>query len=336
MIHLELLNERLDKRWDDVVAGFDEGTIFHSRAWMQVIERCKGAKALPVGIFDGADLVGVFPMFQSRRGLLTVLASPLGSVGYGGPLIHTSMHDAVFRAFERLQTQLKADYVDIRAFVLPRQSVMAEHEYVVDELKTIVLELERTPEELWANLKGECRTAVRKARKNNVEIIEATDTSFLDIYYPMLEDTYSKSNRPPPRSKRDYRIVWDVLHPRNQIKVLLAKHDGRIIAGAMFLRFCDKVYYWDGAAFRKYYKYNANNLLHWTLIEWGATSGLTRYDMLGANIPSIARFKKSFGGDVRPYAHAYKETTLRAQVGRRLYQSLAPHIKRVQFKLWPA
>lgn len=335
MIRLELLDECDEQVWDDLVANFEEGTIFHTWAWMRVIEKLSRAVKLPFGIFDGPDLIGVLPLFRARRGPLTVLASPLGGVGYGGPLVTSSYHRVVIEHLDGILKRFGAGYIEFRSLDGPVPAALTDSHYTVQEFQTYVVPLSQGAEKLWSNLKGECRTAVRKARKNNVEILEATDKGFVDIYCEMSRDTYSKSNRSPPLSPQDYSTVWDALRPYDRIKVLLAKHEGRGVAGGIFLRFGSKVYYWDGAAFRAYYSLCPNNLLHWTLIEWGASNGLTEYDMMGANIPSIASFKKSFGSELRTYTYAYKDANWQAYLGRRLYHWLIPWIRCVQFKLRP-
>ncbi len=334
MVQLVLLDDKDEHVWDDLVASFETGTVFHTLAWMRVVEKLHHAEMMPFGIFDGSDLVGVFPLFRARRGPLTVLASPLGGVGYGGPLVDRSYYNAVIDQLDSVLTRYNTDYIEFRS--LDSLASFADAGYTVREFHTIVVSLEQTLEQLWANAKGVCRTAVRRARKSDVEIVEAKDKSFLHVYYDMAVDTYAKSNRPPPHSREDYGAVWDILRPYGRLKVLLAQHEGRVIAGAIFLRFHDRLYYWDGAAYRAYYRLRPNNLLHWTLIEWGASNGLREYDMLGANIPSIARFKKSFGGDLRAYTYAHKETTVWARVGRRLYLRLVPQIRRFQDKIWLA
>jgi CelD/BcsL family acetyltransferase involved in cellulose biosynthesis len=336
MIRLELLDECDEQVWDDLVATFEAGTVFHTLAWMRVIEKLKHAEKLPLAIFDGPNLVGLFPLFRVRRGPLTILASPLGNVGYGGPLVNKSHCAAAIEQLDSLLKRFRADYVEFRSLERWAPVTLADRRYTVRELQTFVLSLRPGSQKLWSNLKQECRTAVRKARKNDVEILEATDKRLLDAYYEMSKDTYGKANRLPPLSRQDYDTVWDVLRPYNRVKVLLAKHEDQVIAGGIFLYFRDKVYYWDGASFRAYYRLCPNNLLHWTLIEWGASNGLAQYDMLGANIPSIARFKKSFGGELRTYTYAYKDITLQAYIGRRLYRRLAPHMRRVLSRPWLA
>jgi CelD/BcsL family acetyltransferase involved in cellulose biosynthesis len=336
MIHLELFTDCDEQAWDHLVSSFQDGTIFHTWAWMRVIERLKGAEMLPFGIYHGSNLVGVFPLFRHRRGPLTILASPLGNVGYGGPLVNPSHQQDVFEQLDGWLQQLRVDYVGFRPSMPLSRDCLEDKGYTVRELQTFVVSLSLDAQQLWQNLKSECRTAVRRARKNKVRIEEARDKDFLDVYYRMLEDTYGKANRRPPLSAQDYGTVWDILRPLARIKVLLARHEDQVVAGIIFLQFDGKIYYWDGASFRAYYRLSPNNLLHWTLIKWGADNGLALYDMLGANIPNIARFKKSFGGELRSYTHVYKDVTWRTRVGRRLYLGLMPWGRRVQFKLRPS
>jgi hypothetical protein len=303
---------------------------------MRVIEKLYGAEKLPFGIFENSEMVGVFPLFRVRRGPLTILASPLGGVGYGGPLVNRSHYRIVIEHLDDWCKRLGADYVEFRALGPSAPATLNSRHYTVQELQTAVLPLSQGPQKLWSNLKGACRTKIRKAWKENVKVEEATDKSFLDVYYAMATDTYGKSDRLPPYSTQDYGTVWDILRPEDRIKVLLAKYEGQVVAGGIFLCFDDKICYWDGASFPAYYRLMPNNLLHWTLIEWAASNGLAEYDMLGANIPSIARFKMSFGGELRTYIYAYKDATLPAYVGRRLYGWLLPRIRRMRFRLRPA
>jgi hypothetical protein len=335
MIRLELLEDCDERVWDDLVASFEGGTVFHTLAWMRVIEKLYGAEKLPFGIFESSEMVGVFPLFRVRRGPLTVLASPLGGVGYGGPLVRKSQYRVVIEQLDFWCRRLGADYVEFRALARLSPATLNGRHYTVQELQTVVLPLSQGSQNLWSNLKGVCRKAIRKAWKENVKVEEATDKSFLDVYYAMAADTYRKSNRLPPYSIRDYSTVWDILRPVSRIKVLLAKYEGQVVAGVIFLCFGDKVYGWDGASFPAYYELNSNNLLHWTLIEWAASNGLTQYDMMGANIPSIARFKMSFGGKLQAYTYAYKDATVPAYIGRRLYGWLLPRIRQMRFRLRP-
>lgn len=335
MIRFELLDDRYEPIWDDLVASFEEGGIFHTWAWMRVIENLYHAEQMPFGIFDGPDMIGVFPLFRLRRGPLTILASPLGSIGYGGPLVDKLYHRTVMEQLDGLLKRLGADYVELRLPERPAPETLTDRHYTLQELQTYVLSLNRSPQELWMSLERRCRTAIRKAQKNDIQIVEGADKSFLNVYYEMAKDTYRKSRRRPPYSQQEYSAVWDILRAYGRIKVLLASYEGKVIAGALILHFRSRLYGWERAGFRAYYSLNANNLLDWALIEWGASNGMLEYDMMGANIPSIAGFKKSFGGELRTYTCAYKDVSWQASLGRRLYLWLVPRMRRIQYRLRP-
>ena len=115
------------------------------------------------------------------------------------------------------------------------------------------------------------------------------------------------------------------------LTVLLASVNEQTIAGAFFLHFADKIYFWDGVALPDHYKLNASNLLQWSIIEWAANNGYRHYDMLGANIPSIARFKLSFGGELTPYIYVYRDLTSKSYLTRKLYGWVMPHIGKARY-----
>ena len=330
-VEFRIVDEATRQTWNQLATSFPEGSVFHSWEWMEVAGELYNAQPLPVGIFQGEEMVGIYPLFRKRKGPLTLLMSPVGTIGYGGPLAPQELLPEILAQQGELAQRFGADTMDIRSLNNGLQPRFAAEGYELEGLKTIVLALETDVDALWSNLKPVCRTAVRRARKKGVVIQEAQDKSYLDVYYDMALDTYAKSNRLPPVSRQEYEMVWDRLHPRGMLKVLLAMHEEQILAGITLFRFGGRIYYWDGAAYRRFYPFNANNLLHWAAIEEAVAEGMTAYDMLGANIPSIARFKKSFGGEIVPYTLARKDLSQRAQLGRQLYFWVAPRVRRAQF-----
>lgn len=334
VLELRRLADSEAQGWNQTVARFAGGTVYHTYDWMTMVERLFGVQKLPLGVFQDSQMVGVFPAFRARKGFLRVLASPLGgwATYYGGPLVDVSLQNAVLTAFDVLLHQGRIDYTEIRYPHVSAVQTLSKRGYHVEEKHTYVLALDRPVDQLWKGLNSACRRAVRKARRSGVEVIEPDQKDFLEDYYELARDTYRKSNRLPPLSARQLGIVWDTLKDKNRVKVLLARQAGRTIAGAIFLLFEDQVYYWDGAACRAGLPMRPNNLIHWTLIEWAASHGYRIYDMLGANIPSIARFKQTFGCQLQPFCYAYKSLSRRATLGRALYRKVMPSLRAWRYR----
>ena len=319
MIELKILEKNELKEWDKIVKQSPYGTIFHTLDWMEILERTYNVKKLPIGIYQDDKMIGVFPAFLQRKGIFKLITSPLreAATPYGGPLIKENFLKEVFLAFDKFTKNM--GYIDIT--FSPKLNlngkILRSSNY--EERFTYILNLDRNVDDIWKNLNKKCRNMIRKAEKSNVKIIEGDKKECLEEYYKMVKDTYKKSNTKPPISMKYYQMVFDVLYQKKQLKVLFAEYDGKVVAGAIFPYFDNRIYYWDGASYQEYNKVAPNNLIQWHLIEWAVENGFKVYDMIGANIPSIAKFKASFGGDMVKYFYVYKFNSVMAKYGRKAY-----------------
>jgi len=285
---------------------------------------------MPFGIWDETDLVGVFPVFRVHRGPFSLISSCPGGTGYGGPLVREPYRVPFLAQLDTLIRGLQADYVEFHSLQPLPLEVLRDHDFVAEELQTLVIPLEMGPDELWARLERGCRRAIQKARKSGIEVSEAADDSFFDTYWEMSRATWARSGRPPVYSRADLQTAWDVLRPHGQIKAFVARLDGRVIAALFVLCFNGQIYGWDRAGFREYYRLGANNLIDWTAIEWGARQGMRSLDMMGANTSSFTQYKASFGGRLNTYIAAAKDVTALGYVAHPLYLKLKPWVRRLQ------
>ncbi len=331
MLHLEPWDSAEAARWDQVVASFRAGTAYHSWAWMEMIAQIRGAAMMPFGIRDDTDLVGVLPMFRVHHGPFSLISSCPGGTGYGGPLLREAYHAPFLEQFERLIRELRADYAEFHSLQALPLEVLRAQRFAARQLQTLVIPLQASADELWARLDRGCRRAIKKACKSGIEVSEADDDSFFDTYWEMSQVTWGRSGRPPVYSRTDLQIAWDMLRPRGQIRAFVARLDGRVIAALFVLCFNGRIYGWDRAGFREYYSLGSNNLIDWTVIEWGARQGMRSLDMMGANTSSFTRYKASFGGELRTYIAAAKDVTHIGRIARPLYLKLKPWLRRLRW-----
>ena len=319
MVELKILEKNELKEWDKIVRESPYGTIFHTSEWMEILEKTFKVEELQLGIYKNNELIGVFPAFLQRKGIFKLITSPLreAATPYGGPIIKEDLLKAVTLEFDKFTKSI--GYIDVT--FSPKMDLNGGilRNYNYEERFTYILNLDQEIDDIWKNLNKKCRNAIRKAEKSNVTIIEGDKKEYLEEYYKMVKDTYKKSNIKPPISMKYYQMVFDVLYPKKQLKVLFAEYDGELMAGAIFPYFDNRIYYWDGASYQEYNKVAPNNLIQWHLIEWAVENGFKVYDTIGANIPSIAKFKASFGGDMVKYFYVYKFNSMLAKYGRSAY-----------------
>jgi lipid II:glycine glycyltransferase (peptidoglycan interpeptide bridge formation enzyme) len=181
--------------------------------------------------------------------------------------------------------------------------------YMSSEMYTSILSLQMPEEELWMGLDGKARNMIRKAIKNNVHVVEG-DESLVGEYYQMVIATFTRSQIKPQPESYYHRVIQD-LGPKGMARLLLANHNNKFIAGAIFLFYKDTAYYWHGASYRDHLSVAPNELIQWELIKWARQNGYKNYDLVRIEpdrLPGIARFKISFGGKTVPCYHLQKGT----------------------------
>lgn len=328
MITLKMLDDGMKDLWNGIVEESPRGTIFHTFEWMDLLGEEFGVKKIPLGIFEDEDLIGVFPAFLQRKGPFKILVSPVheSATPYGGPLVQeTKLYD-VLQAFDTYSRC--ADYYDIT--FSPEYTLNGEirNNFEFNDRNTYILNLDRPVDVIWQKLNKKCRNAVRKAEKHDVSIIEGNSKKDLDDFWKMTDVTFQKWGTESPISIDYTKAVFDIFFPRNQFKLIFAEHDGKHIGGAIFLCLADRIYYWQGASYPDYYHLAPNNLIQWYIICWAIKNGFKTYDMLGANIPSIAKFKGSFGGDLVNYSYIDKSHSSLASAGRGAYVWWRKNVRR--------
>ncbi len=165
------------------------------------------------------------------------------------------------------------------------------------EKYTFLIDLTPSIEQIFANMSQRARNMIRKAEKNNVlvkTIHQPTERDLL-IFYSMLENTFAKSRSRPPHRMSFYRAIF-----KSNIRYLfLCAQQGREICGfALFLYDRTEAFYIAGTSTIQGNKLAASSLLQWSAIQEFKGYGVKVYDLGGGGIPSIDKFKRSFGGQI--------------------------------------
>jgi len=322
------------EEWAELVNRHPGASLFHTREWLQILE--EGFPHINLKLYVVLDAenetVGLLPAEFAQKGPFKLGGSPLPGLftPYQGLLLLEPVNTDLKGVARLVAKASKAQYF---ALALPpnRPNEAIPKEPAGWELKkTFLLNLTLEAEQLWKNFKAETRNQVRQAQRRGVEIYEPEVLDdWIEDYYAMHRAVYLRQKIRAPGNRTFYQALWDGLYDKGQLKVILAKHKGKTIAGGVFPSYGDTIYFLDGVSFREHQNLRANNLIQWHLISWAATSGLRVYDMVGANIPSIAHFKRGFGGIESRYSYLQMPQGLLGKTGYHLYQRYRPFLKRM-------
>ncbi|MDP4128151.1 MAG: GNAT family N-acetyltransferase [Bacillota bacterium] len=318
--------------WQDYLKETTQGSLFHRWEWQDIIETGFGFRVNRLGLFDDQGVLkGILPVIERKMSLLKLAGSPLSGAAtpHSGPLGDVSLNE-VLEALEKYAAEQHVDYLELSLPEVLEKEVLEENGYTVEELITLDLPISADEASLWSGLEVRCRNAVRKAEKSGVEIVEPqTLEEWLEPYYELSCGVYRRQEMEPPFSKEYFTALWQNLYSSGDLVVLLARYQGKTIAGGIFPRDRNVGYYLDGVSDREYNKVVPNNLVQWEYLKRAQAIGIQLYDMVGANIPSIAKFKKSFGSTERNYLYDYRNRTLAARVGRTVYAKHGDKLKKL-------
>jgi hypothetical protein len=301
-----------EARWREFVMTHPQGGIFHAPEMYQVFARVKKHKPDIWAVLSDDDrILSLFTPVQ-----LSVLDGFLRrfstrAVAYGGVLaVQTdegnAALDLLFSAYAGnvegvpVFTELR-NLVDVSNL----QTILQRNNYHFEGHLNYLINLNLSPEEIMQNIGARTRKNLRRAlRAGNVIVEEVTDRAGLDECYQLLVKTYSLAEV-PLADKSLFEAAFDVLYPKNMIRVLMARVDGTPAATSFELLYKDVMYGWYGGLDRTYAEHLPNEVLMWHILEWGANHGYKTYDFGGAGKPDeeygVRDFKAKFGGTLVNY-----------------------------------
>jgi hypothetical protein len=212
------------------------------------------------------------------------------------------------------------------------------------ERHTVVLDITQDEKALLKGMRGAERK-IRKAEKEGVEVREAQSLGDVEAYHALSRDT---ADRIRARSRFTelplafFTDVWRRMVPAGHARIFLAWHEGRLIAGNLFVIHGDTMLYYQGASTRDRAQTlrQAPAACFWAAIRAARALGLGRFD-LGGCTPTddpadprygVWEFKKKWGGELVRFHNA--EVLLAPRVVALQDRVVAPLWQRLHPLLW--
>jgi len=231
---------------------------------------------------------------------------------WGGPLVQNNDLEVYKGLYELYQKEKSFGiYTQVRNLFDQSASfnLMGELSYTYEEHLNIIVDLEKTEEQLWSEVHSKRRNEIRRAQKEGttVELSNGPDT--LSKCYLILKEVYQRAKLPLP-SIDHFEALRQNSTEEEGLRIFVAKCEGKIIGCMFCLAYGTTLFDYYAGAYQKNYDKYPNDLLPWEVFRWGKQNGFTRFDFGGAGKPGVPygvrEYKKKFGGEIVNYGRFEK------------------------------
>lgn len=300
------------KVWDDFVRNSPQGSIFSSSVWLKASSASYGGRPVFLGVKEQGVLIAGVSYVEISRGPLkratTPILTPYGGLLYSGnPGSDNDSLKMICTESLIRRLQHKYDHVflvhapgleDIRPFIWQRWEEKVKYTYRLDLGDT---------DSIWNKFRKSTQKHLRRAEES-LKIEDTSDIDRIGLLYRKALSERGKTRTPETMSIK----MVNLLIESGFACAAIAIDNGS--DAALLVRVMDNnsVYAWVGGTIPDKSHLYADSLLIWDIIK--RYSGVVkRLDLMGANISSVAWFKKGFGGALTPYyvTECYASKTVR-------------------------
>jgi lipid II:glycine glycyltransferase (peptidoglycan interpeptide bridge formation enzyme) len=192
-------------------------------------------------------------------------------------------------------------FTEFRNLFDPRDinPILVENGFKFEDHLNFLIDLDRSPAEIWNEVRSNARRNIKKAQKSGVQIVELQDAAELPAAYRVLKEVYRRIQVPLPDISL-FHAAYQIMAPAGMFKILLAKLHDAIIGVLCLLLYKGLIHYWYTGTLRQYAPYRAGDLLVWHSLEFGHQNGFHTFDFGGGGKPDeeygVRDFKAKFGG----------------------------------------
>jgi len=310
------IKEILDKsQWDNFFEKCGSPSFLQSWGWGE-FNKSIGYEILRLGAFDRGELVTTSLVIKTRSKRGNFLFIP------HGPIINQKSkiknQKQIINEFKNYLIEIakKENFAFIR--ISPVLEDNQDNREVYKDLgfkkaplymhaeKMWVLSLEKSEDELLCQMRKTTRYLVKKAQRDQVEIVKRTDEKAAQDFYKIYEET-TKREKFVGFSKKYIRVEFDSFNKENNAIFLFGKSGNQTLASALILFTKSTAFYHQGASIHT--KVPVPYLLQWEAIKEAKKRDCKLYNFWGILDPGrspkswagLTLFKQGFGGYEKTY-----------------------------------
>lgn len=329
---VEIGNSKDLKTWNKLVDQSKMGTVFHKLDWLHAIKSECNIDLLPMIGYKGTKKILLLPLFKKSimgfkfafsppprcfipdMGLIFLCDSPKQSrIEKDYSRIMNAMNEFLNNKFDLINITNSTKLYDIRPFTWNGYKVINKYTYFID--------LQKEPDQLFYSFNNKLRNQLRRGNSNqNINIKFVNNKNYFNIIFSSVFQRYSSQNSKIKLSRPYINNIWNNYKRNITLAIARDNRTKEYISGLILLKSKDKIMAWQGGVYNKKYPY-INDLLHWESVKYMAGKGYKYYDMVGANIAHISKYKSKFNPFLKVY-YQVEKSNLKGKLAKIMYKKM--------------
>lgn len=264
--------------------GHSDATFYHRIGWKRIIEKSFGHSTYYLMASEGPIIVGVLPIVHLKSMLFGSIMCSMPFLNFGGICANNSEAKSTLlsKAKDLLQEH-RADYLELRHFNQTGSGLPCKTNKI-----SMTVALNHDPEVLWNKFATKHRTTIRRAAKNELEIIRGKG-DILTEFFTLLNHGWKELGT-PLYSRSFFENILETFP--DSIEIYLVLHKGTPVAGAFNGLFNGTVEGMWASSPRSYVKLQANYFLYWEMVRQACIDGHKSFHLGRSSADSGAAFYK--------------------------------------------
>ena len=298
MFTIKTLQPGESERWDRFVCAHAFGSIYHTAAWRDAVEKTYGHQPLYLYLENrDRDIVAGLPLFAIKNKLTGNRLVSLPAAECCNPLVSNQeqyarlVNHALSYAKQRglASIELKMN----EHFHLNSRGFGSE----TNGYSTYILDLSDEPEVLLRSFhKSSIQRQIKKAQKYDLELVIGSSSDDVKLFYSLflrLRKHYGLL----PQPFKFFANLWHLLRPKGAIEILHARYQGEIVSSLLLLKYKNTVSYEYGASQFDKRNIGASPFLIWRAIKQARQDGFKKFDFgrTADDNAGLAQFKRRWG-----------------------------------------
>lgn len=301
---LEAQDEKGYQRWKEVWTKWPQREVFASPDYLLLFS---SPQNLPYcALLESAEGQVLYPFFYRTlcNESYYISADEIGDIitpyGYGGAFVWNcsdavKLAEVFWKSFDSWAVEKKV-VSEVVKFHLFKEQLIPYPGREEHKLDNVVVDLEKSEEELWREFEHKVRKNVKKAQANDLRIVIDQEAAQIDKFYDIYIKTMSRRNADALYhfSKSFFEKLCHSL--KGNYLFFHAFLGETAISTELALLSADKIYSYLGGTIEDFFMLRPNDLIKWEMIRWAKANGLSKF-VLGGGYEAddgIFKYKRSF------------------------------------------